>query len=371
MVESCGDTFWRGRRVLVTGHTGIKGSWLCLRLLALGAEVSGFALEPDGEPNLFDITGLRGDLRHLSGDVRDGPAVIRAVQDSGAEVIFHLAAQALVRPSYDDPAGTFATNVMGTVHVMEAARRSSNVRALVCVTSDKCYENREDGRLYREDDAMGGHDPYSSSKGCAELVVSAYRRSFFNQRGDGAVATVRAGNVIGGGDWSRDRLIPDLLRGLAAGERPLVRFPAAIRPWQHVLEPLNGYLMLAERLAGGDPSWAGAWNFGPAEADCRPVSWIADRLAAAWSKDSAWTTVSAAQPHEAATLKLDSAKARQVLGWRPVWRLEEALGEIVSWQRAYLAGADMRAVTERQIRQHADLAGLNLTQPPQLATTAA
>jgi CDP-glucose 4,6-dehydratase len=265
-----------------------------------------------------------------------------------------MAAQSLVRLSYDEPAATYATNVMGTVNLLEGVRRSEGVRAVVCVTSDKCYENRETSRPYREDDAMGGYDPYSSSKGCAELVTSAYRRSFFGAKGRGAdraaIASARAGNVIGGGDWAKDRLIPDLLNGFATGARPLVRFPSAVRPWQHVLEPLAGYLRLAEALWTGDPAAPDGWNFGPDDADAQPVSWIADRLAILWGEGAAWETTGEPQPHEAHFLRLDCAKARQKLGWRPVWALDEALRRTVDWRRALREGADMADFTLHQIR---------------------
>ena len=311
-------SFWRGKRVFVTGHTGFKGAWLALWLTDLGAEVTGYSLPPPTDPSLFDISGVRSRLRHLDGDVRDEAALAHAVREARPEIVFHMAAQSLVRVSYDEPAATYATNVMGTVNVLEAVRRCDGVRAVVCVTSDKCYENRETPRPYREDDAMGGHDPYSSSKGCAELVASAYRRSFFSGPGDAsgraALATARAGNVIGGGDWAKDRLVPDLLNGFAAGVRPLIRFPSAVRPWQHVLEPLAGYLRLAEALWMGDPAAADGWNFGPDDADAQPVSWIADRLAALWGEGAAWETTGEPQPHEAHFLRLDCAKARQKLG---------------------------------------------------------
>ena len=347
-------SFWRGKRVFVTGHTGFKGAWLALWLTDLGAEVTGYSLPPPTDPSLFDMAGVKSRLRHLDGDVRDEAALARAVREARPEIVFHMAAQSLVRVSYDEPAATYATNVMGTVNLLEAVRRWDGVRAVVCVTSDKCYENRETPRPYREDDAVGGYDPYSSSKGCAELVASAYRRSFFSGPGDApgrvAIATARAGNVIGGGDWAKDRLIPDLLNGFATGVRPLVRFPSAVRPWQHVLEPLAGYLRLARALWTGDPAAADGWNFGPDDADAQPVSWIADRLAALWGEGAAWETTGEPQPHEAHFLRLDCAKARQKLGWRPVWALDEALRRTVAWRRALDEGADMADFTLHQIR---------------------
>jgi CDP-glucose 4,6-dehydratase len=343
-------SFWRGKRVFLTGHTGFKGAWLALWLIDLGAEVTGYSLPPPTNPSLFDMAKVKRRLRHLDGDVRDEAALVRTVAEARPEIVFHLAAQSLVRVSYDEPAATYATNVMGTVNLLEAVRRCEGVRAVVCVTSDKCYENHETPRAYREDDAMGGYDPYSSSKGCAELVTSAYRRSFFGGGDSAAIATARAGNVIGGGDWAKDRLVPDLLNGFADGVRPLVRFPSAVRPWQHVLEPLAGYLRLAEALWTGDPAAAGGWNFGPDDADARPVGWIADRLASLWGEGAAWETTGEPQPHEAHFLRLDCAKARQQLGWKPVWALDEALRRTVAWRRALDGGADMADITLQQIR---------------------
>ncbi|MDB5484051.1 MAG: rfbG [Caulobacteraceae bacterium] len=343
-------SFWRGKRVFMTGHTGFKGAWLALWLSDLGAEVTGYSLPPPTNPSLFDMAWVKRRLRHLDGDVRDEAALVGAVGEAKPEVVFHLAAQSLVRLSYDEPAATYATNVMGTVNLLEAVRRCEGVRAVVCVTSDKCYENRETPRPYREDDAMGGYDPYSSSKGCAELVASAYRRSFFGGGDRAAIATARAGNVIGGGDWAKDRLVPDLLNGFASGARPLVRFPSAVRPWQHVLEPLAGYLRLAEALWTGDPAAAQGWNFGPDDADARPVGWIADRLAALWGEGAAWETTGEPQPHEAHYLRLDCAKARQRLDWKPVWALDEALRRTVAWRRALDGGVDMAEFTLQQIR---------------------
>jgi len=343
-------SFWRGKRVFVTGHTGFKGAWLALWLSDLGAEVTGYSLPPPTDPSLFGVARVRGRVRHMDGDVRDEAALARAVRESSPDIVFHLAAQSLVRLSYDEPVATYATNVMGTVNLLEAVRRSEGVRAVVCVTSDKCYENRETPRPYREDDPMGGYDPYSGSKGCAELVTSAYRRSFFGVAGAAAIATARAGNVIGGGDWAKDRLVPDLLNGFAVGARPLIRFPSAVRPWQHVLEPLAGYLRLAEALWDGVSGAADGWNFGPDETDARPVGWIADRLAALWGEGAAWERTGEPQPHEAHVLRLDCTKARRELGWRPVWALDEALRRTVAWRRALDGVADMADVTLQQIR---------------------
>ncbi len=349
---------WRGRRVLVTGHTGFKGGWLSLWLHALGAEVTGFALPPATTPSLFAQARLDELVRHVEGDVRDLAAVSAVVARARPETIFHLAAQPLVRLSYARPVETYATNVMGTVHVLEAARQTGGVAACVCVTSDKCYENREWIWPYRETDPMGGHDPYSSSKGCAELVAAAYRSSFFPADavpgGGLGVATVRAGNVIGGGDWADDRLVPDLVRAFERGEAPVIRSPDAVRPWQHVLEALGGYLAIAERLAAGEARFADAWNFGPGDDDARPVAWIVERMRAAWGGDAAAPrpfggALPREMPHEAGLLRLDSAKARAALGWRPVLPLDMALDWIVAWHRQVAAGDDPRQVTQAQI----------------------
>jgi CDP-glucose 4,6-dehydratase len=341
---------WKGRKVLVTGHTGFKGGWLSLWLNKLGANVTGFSLPAPTEPSFFEQTRLSDLVRHVEGDVRDLAAVRAVVRETEPEMVFHLAAQPLVRYSYDAPVETFGTNVMGTVHVLEACRSTESVKGIVCVTSDKCYENREWLWPYREADPMGGHDPYSSSKGAAELVISAYRRSFF-QQGAG-VASVRAGNVIGGGDWATDRLVPDIIRSLLAGQSPQIRNPASIRPWQHVLDALSGYLMIGERLLDGQDSSACAWNFGPSDDDTQPVSWIVDQMLAAWPERISWEYPEGVQPHEAVLLKLDSSKARTELGWRPRFRLKEALQKIIEWHCALDAGEDGRGVSLRQLNEY-------------------
>jgi CDP-glucose 4,6-dehydratase len=335
--------FWRGRRVFVTGHTGFKGSWLATWLTRLGAHVTGYALAPDETPNLFEAARVADDIDSRIGDVRDFESLRGALAGSDAEVVFHLAAQPLVRKSYENPVETYATNVMGTVHLLEAVRTQKSVRAVVVVTSDKCYENREWPWPYRENDALGGRDPYSSSKACQELVAAAYRQSFPGA----AIATARAGNVIGGGDWARDRLVPDLIRAFSAGESAVIRNPASIRPWQHVLEPLCGYLLLAEKLVDGDGFTQG-WNFGPYEQDVRPVRWIADALVARWKDGAQWQQDGSTHPHEAMTLKLDSTRARTLLHWTPRLSLDESLDWIVEWHRA----ADRRAITLQQIERY-------------------
>lgn len=347
--------FWSGRRVFVTGHTGFKGSWLSLWLQGLGAEVSGFALEPPTTPSLFVEARVADGMRSVIGDIREPAVLEAALQEAQPEVVFHMAAQPLVRYSYDAPVETYMTNVMGTVHLLDATRRTASVRAVVNVTSDKCYDNREWVWGYRENEAMGGFDPYSSSKGCAELVTQAFRNSYFPpaefDRHRVALASARAGNVIGGGDWAADRLIPDIVRSIMAGQTVDIRNPGAIRPWQHVLEPLSGYLALARHLLEQGPAYAEAWNFGPTDRDARPVRWIADKMLALWGQGG-WTHDTQPQPHEAAYLKLDCSKAAARLGWVPRWDLERALSEIVAWHRAHAAGADMRSETMKQIEAY-------------------
>jgi len=342
--------FWRGRRVLVTGHTGFKGSWLALWLKALGAEVTGFALAPPGEPNLFTLAGVERDVHHVHGDVRDAAALDACIAQARPQVVLHLAAQSLVRLSYREPVQTYATNVMGTVHLLDAVRRQPGVEAVLVVTSDKCYENREWLWGYRENEAMGGHDPYSNSKGCAELVTSAMRRSFFADGGPG-IGSARAGNVIGGGDWADDRLLPDAMRAFIAGQPVVLRSPQAVRPWQHVLEPLRGYLLLAEALA--DPTrrarHAQGWNFGPDEADCRAVADVVSLAAGEWPGARVVVNPPPDAPHEANLLRLDCTQAHQQLAWRPHWRLERGVAETVAWFRAFADGQDMRQVTLAQL----------------------
>jgi CDP-glucose 4,6-dehydratase len=342
------EDFWQGRRVFLTGHTGFKGSWLAMWLAQMGAEVTGFSL-PAENVSLFRQANVQDRLNHIEGDIRDLTAVRDAIAQARPEILFHLAAQPLVRLSYDFPTETFATNVQGTAHVLDGCRQAADLKAIVCVTSDKCYENREWIWPYRENDPMGGHDPYSASKGAAELVIASYRRSFFAQ--GPLLASVRAGNVIGGGDWATDRLIPDIIRALLEGKPPLIRSPASIRPWQHVLEALGGYFLIAQHLFDGATWAATGWNFGPADDDARPVGWIADRICAAWG-GPAWYTQDQAQPYEAKILKLDCSKARSELGWRPALRLTETLDYITSWHRSVAEQCDAAQVSFEQLNTY-------------------
>jgi CDP-glucose 4,6-dehydratase len=343
--------FWRAKRVFLTGHSGFKGGWLSLWLQSLGAEVHGYALQAPTEPNLFTVARIvEGMASSTIADIRDAAVFTRAMRAARPDIVFHLAAQPLVRYSYAHPAETYAVNVMGTVNLLEAVRATPGVRAVVNVTSDKCYENRDQVLGYREDEPMGGFDPYSSSKGCSELVTAAYRRSFLGQAGV-ALASARAGNVIGGGDWATDRLLPDILRAIDRNETLKIRSPEAVRPWQHVLEPLGGYLALAERLYAKDTEFAEPWNFGPEAADARPVRWIVERLAEA-NPNMTWRCDEASQPHEVGYLQLDSSKAQARLHWRPRWRLATALSKTMVWHQAWRRGEDMRALSLGQIAEY-------------------
>lgn len=358
VVKPMNKTFWNGKKVFVTGHTGFKGSWLCLWLERLGAEVTGYALAPQSAPNLFELAGLTKTVATVYADVRDRTRLSEALLAARPDIVFHLAAQPLVRYSYVNPVSTYETNVMGTVYMLEAVRHAVElgvpIRAVVNVTTDKCYENQEWDWSYRETDRLGGHDPYSSSKACSEWVTASYRKSFFppeRYASHGvAVATARAGNVIGGGDWSEDRLIPDCMRSLLAEQPVVLRNPDAVRPWQHVLEPLHGYLLLAERLAThGAATYAEGWNFGPRDEDTLTVREIVDRLCARWSGGASWRTADGEAVHEAQQLRLDSSKARRWLGWKPRWTIDEAVDRVLTWTEAYRRGKDMRAVTLAQI----------------------
>ncbi|NJA89182.1 CDP-glucose 4,6-dehydratase [Rhodocyclus tenuis] len=344
--------FWRGKRVFLTGHTGFKGGWLSIWLHRLGAEVTGFALPPPTAPSLFASAGVEGLLHSTLGDIRDAEALTAALTAADPDIVFHLAAQPLVGDSYRDPVGTYATNVTGTLNLLQAARQAPRLGAVVVVTTDKCYENRETKTPYREGDALGGHDPYSSSKACAEILTHAWRRSFFHTEGAARIASARAGNVIGGGDWAEHRLVPDLLRAYAAGETARLRHPGSIRPWQHVLEPLSGYLTLAERLYDNRIDER-AWNFGPPLADCISVGDIADLLASYWPTPAAWQVVPSELPHEAGVLMLDASLAQKKLQWRPRWPLSEALRRTAEWHLAWMEGQDMYAISTGQIDAYA------------------
>jgi CDP-glucose 4,6-dehydratase len=348
--------FWRAKRVFVTGHTGFKGGWLSLWLTHWGSRLTGYALDAPTEPSLFKQARVAEGMRSVRGDLRNLDALASAMREAQPEVVFHLAAQPLVRRSYADPVETYTTNVLGTVHVLEAVRRTPGVRAVVVVTSDKCYENQEWHWGYRESEPMGGFDPYSSSKGCAELVTSAYRRSFFNrddyEKHKVAIASARAGNVIGGGDWAEDRLVVDAVRAFMKGQPPKIRNPDAVRPWQHVMEPLAGYLILAQRLIEGGRDFAEAWNFGPRDEDHETVGEVVSRLAGLWAQGAHWEQDRRLHPHEAGLLKLDCSKARARLGWKARWHLDEALRRTVEWYRASQSGADLLATTLDQIETY-------------------
>ena len=347
------SAFWQGKRVFLTGHTGFKGGWLSLWLQQLGADVTGYALEAPTKPSLFEVANVAHGMQSVIGDVRDGDAVKRAMAAARPDIVIHMAAQPLVRYSYVNPVETYATNVMGVVNLLEAVRATPGVRAVVNVTSDKCYENREWPWGYRENEAMGGYDPYSNSKGCAELVTAGYRSSFFNAEKYAehgiALGSGRAGNVIGGGDWALDRLIPDMLRAIGAGEPVMIRNPHAIRPWQHVLEPLSGYLTLAEKLYTEGPVHAEGWNFGPHDTDAKPVEWIIERMTQEWGAGASWSLDGQNHPHEATYLKLDCSKARGQLGWHPRWDIGQTIAKIVEWHKAFDQGLDMRELSQAQI----------------------
>lgn len=339
--------FWNGKRVFLTGHTGFKGSWLSIWLNSMGAIVKGFALTPNTSPSLFNEANIDDLIESEIGDIRNLNAISASMKIFNPDVLIHMAAQPLVRLSYKEPVDTYSTNVMGTVHVLEAARACANLKAIVSVTTDKCYENQEWTWGYRENEPMGGHDPYSSSKGCAELVTSAYRKSFFSSEDSPALASARAGNVIGGGDWAEDRLIPDILRAFENSVPVIIRNPLSTRPWQHVLEPLSGYLMLAEALFEKGDLFAEAWNFGPNDQDCQPVDWILNKMTKTWGENASWKLDTENNPHEAGFLKLDCSKVKSRLKWEPKWNLDFTLDLIVKWHQDWMSGKN----TQKQCLQ--------------------
>jgi CDP-glucose 4,6-dehydratase len=353
-LASVNPEFWKNKSVFLTGHTGFKGGWLALWLSSMGAKVTGYALAPNTIPNLFDVLAIDSliEKSHIA-DIRDLATLQKAMSEAKPDIVIHMAAQPLVRYSYANPVETYATNVMGTVHTLESTRAIESVRATVVVTTDKCYENREREAGYREDEAMGGFDPYSSSKGCAELVSSAYRQSYFSKSAN-RLASARSGNVIGGGDWSHDRLIPDAIKAFEANQVLMIRNPFATRPWQHVLEPLSGYLVLAQALYERGAAFASAWNFGPRDEDNRSVKEVIDLLISNWGDSAGWEKEGSEQPHEANLLKLDCSKARSQLDWAPKWNLEIAVQKIVEWQKAYQQKQNMREVSLAQINQYMD-----------------
>ncbi|MDA3893042.1 MAG: CDP-glucose 4,6-dehydratase [Salinivirgaceae bacterium] len=352
-------SFYKGKRVFITGHTGFKGTWLCLLLNKMGAQVTGYALDPPTNPSLFEQTGIEKQITHLIGDVRDLEHLTKAMADTKPDIVIHMAAQPLVRESYKIPVETYAINVMGTVNMLEAVRQNKGIKAVVNVTTDKCYENQEWHWGYRESEPMGGYDPYSNSKGCSELVTASYRNSYFNkntyeQHGI-AVGSARAGNVIGGGDWADDRLIPDFIRAIIKGEQVQIRSPYAIRPWQHVLEPLTGYLTLAKALSEHGPEFAAGWNFGPNDSDAKNVEWITQRICKLWGNGASFEVDKNPQPHEANYLKLDCSKAKAELAWVPIWNIETTLESIVEWTKAYLNKENLGSVCTTQIEKYFNL----------------
>lgn len=352
LIRKVSPGFWRNKKVFLTGHTGFKGGWLSVWLQTMGSVVKGYALEPSTDPSFFDLSKVISGMESEMGDIRNLEKLQKSMNAFNPDILIHMAAQPLVRLSYEEPVETYSTNVMGTVNVLESARSCTNLKAIISVTTDKCYENKEWDWGYRENEAMGGHDPYSSSKGCAELVTSAYRRSFFSTENQAALASVRAGNVIGGGDWSLDRLIPDIINALERSESVVIRNPNAIRPWQHVLEPLGGYLLLAENLFEEGQGYAESWNFGPADSDVKNVEWITKELCSLWETGAEYKFDDGDHPHEANYLKLDCSKAKNRMGWIPKWDIQKTLQSIVDWHVAINSGENARDVTEKQIREY-------------------
>jgi CDP-glucose 4,6-dehydratase len=348
------STFWNGKKVFITGHTGFKGSWLSLWLTSMGSKVKGYSLDVNTDPALFNLLNISSEMESEIGDIRNLDKLTKSIMQFDPEIIIHMAAQPLVRLSYLEPIETYTTNVIGTANVLEAARKCKNLKSLVSVTTDKCYENMEWDWGYRESDSMGGYDPYSSSKGCAELVTSAYRRSYFYSNDTASIASARAGNVIGGGDWSEDRLIPDVLRAFEIGEPVVVRSPLAVRPWQHVLEPLSGYLVLSQKLYMFGNDYAEAWNFGPRDEDCKSVRWVLDQMVKHWGKSAKWVLDKNSNPHEARYLKLDCSKASNKLKWNPKWNLKETIKRIVEWHHVYSSKGDIKKQCFKEINEYSN-----------------
>lgn len=351
MMQGINAAFWKNKRVFLTGHTGFKGSWLSIWLQSIGAVVHGLSLKPPTDPALYHVANVGAEMHSAIGDIRDYQTVLAAMNACQPEIIIHMAAQPLVRYSYQAPLETYETNVMGTLHVLEAARAVGSAKAIVNVTTDKCYENKEWVWGYRENESMGGYDPYSNSKSCAELVSTAYRQSFF-QHTSIALGSARSGNVIGGGDWAADRLVPDILRAFEASRPVVIRNPHSTRPWQHVLDPLSGYLLLAEHLYNEGQCFAEGWNFGPNDDDARPVQWIVERMAQKWGPGATWQLDGGSNPHEATSLKLDISKAKKRLGWQPRWDLSTALEKTAAWHQAWASKVDMRAKCLQQIAEY-------------------
>lgn len=345
-------SFWMGKKVFLTGHTGFKGSWMSLWLQNMGAILKGYSLEIETNPSLFKIADVGSEMESEIGDIRNLDTLTKSMISFNPDIVIHMAAQPLVRLSYAKPIDTYTSNVIGTLNVLESARKCSNLKSIVCITTDKCYENNEWYWGYRETDPMGGYDPYSSSKGCAELVISAYQRSFFSSDNTPSLASARAGNVIGGGDWAEDRLIPDVLNAFEQSKNAVIRNPDAIRPWQHVLEPLSGYLVLAQELYLNGDEYAEAWNFGPCDDDCKSVSWIVNKMANYWGNDASWSKETKSNPHEAGILKLDCSKALNRLEWKPKWNLEKSLKLIVNWHQVYINKGDLKKETLNEIHKY-------------------
>lgn len=363
VIEMIDKNFWVNKRVLITGHTGFKGSWLCLWLSYMGAKVTGYALDPPTSPNLFTLGNVKSMVTSINSDIRDKSRLCQAIVNTEPDIVFHMAAQPLVREAYCNPIETYETNVMGTVYLLDAIRyaieKGKNIKAVINVTTDKCYDNKEWTWGYREIDRLGGYDPYSNSKACSELVTTSYRNSFFNpnnynQHGV-AVASARAGNVIGGGDWANDRLVPDCMRALLKKEKIKIRNPNSIRPWQHVLEPLSGYLQLAQRLFQYGIKYSGGWNFGPDDSDAKPVEWIVKEIIKRWGEEAGYELGGSLHPHEANYLKLDCSKAKSELGWKPNWDLEQAIDKIIEWTKAYHDNQNMALICLRQIEEYLNI----------------